>query len=370
MRALLAGGGTGGHIYPAIAIADKIARRQPGSEILFIGGENGREKRLVPESGYPIRLIKIRGFNRKDMLKNVGAVADLLKAGAEIRRILKEFRPDVVIGTGGYVSGPVVREAGRMGIRAFIHEQNAFPGVANKMAERYAEKVFIAFEEGGKYFKEKHKLVVTGNPVRKEFVTAGIRGCREKLGIGAGVFVLLCFGGSIGAGAINAAMAPILKELQKEAGMRVYFITGERYYSGIAEGLEGSGIEAGGNISVMAYSDNIYEYMSAADLVVCRSGALTVSEVAVCGKAAIMIPSPNVTGDHQLYNAKTISGRGGAILLEEKDLGPEKLLDLILRLKNNKRVVNEMGEASRKLGRADAADAIYAHIVSGGHYEG
>ncbi|MDR1135697.1 MAG: undecaprenyldiphospho-muramoylpentapeptide beta-N-acetylglucosaminyltransferase [Clostridiales Family XIII bacterium] len=370
MRAILAGGGTGGHIYPAVAIADKIKRRQPDSEILFIGGERGRERKLVPDSGYPIRLIKIRGFDRKNLLKNIGVTADLIRAGAEVRKILREFKPDVVIGTGGYVSGPVVREAGRAGIRTFIHEQNAFPGVANKMAEKYAEKVFLAFEEGKRYFKSPDKLVVTGNPVRKEFVTAGIMNYREKLGIEPGVFVLLCFGGSIGAGKINESVAGILKNLHEEPDMRVFFITGERYYDSIMGGVKADGLETDGRITVMEYSNNIYEYMSSADLIVCRSGALTVSEVTACGKASIMIPSPNVAGDHQLYNAKTVSERGGAILLEEKDLSQERLLDMILRLKNNKRIINEMSEASGRLGRIDAADVIYAHIASGGDHEG
>jgi UDP-N-acetylglucosamine--N-acetylmuramyl-(pentapeptide) pyrophosphoryl-undecaprenol N-acetylglucosamine transferase len=271
------------------------------------------------------------------------------------------------------------------------------------MAEKYAEKVFVAFEAGKKHFKDQNKLVVVGNPVRKEFLTASITDFRVKLGIGENEFVLLCFGGSLGAKKINEAFTAILKELNDQGDIRVFYITGAYYYDeviknlelqgmhpgagvtgetlnrGIEEGSEqlnpasvgqGSGrinqiIIFGERICVMEYSSSIHEYMSCADLIISRSGALTISEITVCGKASILIPSPNVTGNHQYYNAKTLSDRGGAYLLTEEDLNSMKLLDIILRLKNNKRLINDMSQASGRLGRLDAADIIYDNICEG-----
>ncbi|MDR1572543.1 MAG: undecaprenyldiphospho-muramoylpentapeptide beta-N-acetylglucosaminyltransferase [Clostridiales Family XIII bacterium] len=363
MRALMAGGGTGGHIYPAIAIAEKIMRRQPDSEILFVGAEQGMEKDIVPSHGFSIRFIRVRGFSRSNMIKNIGVAADLLRAAGEARAILREFGPDVVIGTGGYVSGPVVREAGRAGIRAFIHEQNAYPGLANRMAERYAEKVFLAFEDGKRYFRSKEKAVVTGNPVRAGFAASALGEYREKLGIGPHEFVVLCFGGSRGARKINESMAAIMKRLCGDGGVRLFFITGDAYYDSCAAALEEAGMRNGESALVMRYTGRMHEYLSSADLVISRGGALAISEICACGKAAILIPSPNVTGNHQHYNAKTVADRGGAMLMDDAGLTPDSLLAAILRLKNNRPLVNAMGEASGRLGRVDAADVIYRHIA-------
>ena len=174
MKVIIAGGGTGGHIYPAIAIADKIKRKKPGCSILFVGTEKGMERKLVPESGYEIRFITASGVNRKNPLKNVIALRDFIRGSKQVKQILQDYQPDLVIGTGGYVCAPVIRMASKKGIRTFIHEQNAFPGLTNRMLEKYVEKVFISFPESKEYFKQKQKLVVTGNPVRREFVVSGI----------------------------------------------------------------------------------------------------------------------------------------------------------------------------------------------------
>lgn len=364
----MAGGGTGGHIYPAIAIAEKIMRKQPDSEILFIGANKGMEKELLRNRGYKVRFIDIRGFSRTKPLKNIGALCKLIRAGGEIKGILREFKPDVVIGTGGYVSGPVVREAGKAGIRAFVHEQNAFPGMANKMAEKYAEKVFLAFGEAAPFFKSPEKTLVVGNPLRTEFITANAVGYREKLGIGNGEFVLLCFGGSLGARAINENFSAVLADLHRESDMRVYFVTGKAHYAKALLTLQDAGIPMGDRVVVMEYTDQMHAYMAAADLIISRSGALTVSEITACGKASILIPSPNVTGNHQFFNAKTVADRGGALLLTEDALSPAKLLDAVLRLKGNKSLLNTMGAASERLGRLDAADVIYDCVSEKGSH--
>ncbi|MDR0571037.1 MAG: undecaprenyldiphospho-muramoylpentapeptide beta-N-acetylglucosaminyltransferase [Clostridiales Family XIII bacterium] len=380
MRAIIAAGGTGGHIYPALAVADKIKTEQPDSEILFIGGMRGMEKTVVPERGYPIKLVDVRGFSRKQPHKNLGAAAALLKAGRVIKGILRDFRPDAVIGAGGYVSGPVVRTAAKCGHRAFIHEQNAWPGLANRLAERYAEKVFLAFEEGKKHFKDQSKLVVSGNPIRREFIAADGADCRKKLGAGENETVILCFGGSLGAGTLNTAFSDILEELHRLGDVRAFLITGTRYYpetlakaaawigEGGAEDVGGASRAfqtKDGRVRLMEYADDIHEYMAASDLVIARSGALTVSEITACGKASILAPSPNVTGNHQYHNAKTVADKGGALIISEENLTGMKLLEMISRLKNDKEIIGRMSAASAALGRFDAADVIYEHIVGG-----
>ena len=366
MRVVMAGGGTGGHIYPVIAIADKIRRRRPDSEILFIGARRGMERDLVPAHGYALRLIDVRGFDRKRLYRNAGAVLALARSLGETRRILRDFAPDLVIGTGGYVSGPVLREAGRAGIPAYIHEQNALPGMANRLAERYAKKVFVAFEEGARHFKDKGKVVVTGNPVRREFAVRGLVDYRERLGIGPRAFVLLVFGGSLGARVLNEALFGALKELYAESDLRLFFISGDRYYEEARAVFAARGIPVDERFRVMPYADEMHAYMCAADLVISRSGALTVSEITACGRASVLVPSPNVAGNHQFFNAKFVADRGGALLIRETDLSPARLLDTVLRLKHNRTLLNAMSAASERLGRPDAADIIYAQIAARG----
>jgi UDP-N-acetylglucosamine--N-acetylmuramyl-(pentapeptide) pyrophosphoryl-undecaprenol N-acetylglucosamine transferase len=361
----MAGGGTGGHIYPAIAIADKLRRRRPDCEILFIGARRGMEKDIVPSRGYELRCIDVRGFDRKRLHRNAGALLALLRACGEARGILRSFAPDLVVGTGGYASGPVLREAGKAGIPAYIHEQNAFPGMANRLAERYVKKVFVAFEESGRHFKSKEKLVVTGNPVRREFAARGLVDYREKLGVAPREFALLIFGGSQGARVLNESLFSILGELCAEEDLRLFFVSGARHYEEARAAFAARGVPADGRFRVMAYTDEMHAYMCAADLVIGRAGALTVSEITACGRASILIPSPNVTGNHQFFNAKFAADRGAALLMNESELSPARLLDAVLRLKNDKVLLNRMSAASESLGRLDAADVIYEHISAG-----
>ncbi|MBR0597064.1 undecaprenyldiphospho-muramoylpentapeptide beta-N-acetylglucosaminyltransferase [Sinanaerobacter chloroacetimidivorans] len=362
MKVIMTGGGTGGHIYPAIAIADKIKRKHPDAEILFIGTEKGMEKDLVPKNGYDIKFITVSGFHRKKLWKNVKTARDLIKSNRQTKKILEEFRPDLVIGTGGYVCGPVVRLAHKMGIKTFIHEQNAFPGVTNKLLEKYVDKVFVSFSESKEYFKDADKLVVTGNPIRKSFFISSGNTSREKLKIKPSEFVILCFGGSLGAGKINSTMVGVVEALNQIPDLKLFFITGKIYYERICNALQEKGIQSSEHINIMEYADNMHEYLSAADLVISRAGALTVSEITACGKPSILIPSPNVTGNHQYFNAKVVADKGGAVIIEEKDLTEEKLIGILMRLKNNKEVLNGMAKASEKIGRIDAVDMIYDHL--------
>ncbi|MCI2062266.1 MAG: undecaprenyldiphospho-muramoylpentapeptide beta-N-acetylglucosaminyltransferase [Eubacteriaceae bacterium] len=364
MRVIMTGGGTGGHIYPAIAIADKILEKTHDSEILFIGTLHGLEKDIVPKHGYPIKFVTASGFHRKNMIKNFKTLHDYTGGKSKAAKIMREFKPDIVIGTGGYVSAPVIKAASSLGIPCYIHESNAIPGMTNKMLEGCCEKVFLGFEEAAHYFKKQDKLVVTGNPVRSEFFTVEKDQAREELGIPKDDFVVLAFGGSQGAGRINKAMLELVRNYNGAEGVQVFFGTGKFYYDLIQQEIGDMGIELSSNIHVMEYINNMQYYLSACDLVVSRSGALTVSEINICGKPSILIPSPNVTGDHQTFNAKAVADKGGAIILPEKELSGESLFKAVDDLKNDRAKLEAMAEQSRKTSPADAADIIYYSMLS------
>ena len=312
MKVIMTGGGTGGHIYPAIAIADEIKRRHPDAEILFVGAETGLEKTLVPERGYDIELITVAGFNRKNPVKNVEVMRKLMKGNKQAKEIISRFRPDFVVGTGGYASGPLVRAAQKAGIPSYIQEQNAYPGVTNKILEKHVRKVFLGFAWAGEHFKHIEKHVITGNPVRDEFLTADRTKARTELGFSDSDFVLLAFGGSQGAGRINKAMISVIKELGGKANIKIVLGAGSYYYDAIMTHLKEEGYELPENVDIKEYIHDMASYLKAADLVVCRSGALTVAETTACGTPAIFIPSPNVTGNHQYYNALAVCEEGGA----------------------------------------------------------
>lgn len=362
MRIILTGGGTGGHIYPAVAIADKIRRKQPAAEILFVGTERGMERDIVPAAGYGIRFVSASGLHRTRPLQNLKTVRDLLRGTREAGGLLDTFRPDLVIGTGGYVCAPVVRAAAARKIPICLHEQNALPGVANRFLSRYATKVFLSFPDAAVAFRQKEKLVVTGNPVRKGFLFPG--NARERLCLGPGDFCLLCFGGSLGAERLNRAVEGIADRLLEQPALRMVFITGKRYFAEVEERFSRMDEARRSRLTLLPYADAMETYLNAADLVVGRAGALTVAEITACGKPSILIPSPHVTGNHQYHNAKAVADRGGTILIEEKDLTEEKLLSTILRLMNHKPALNAMAQASASLGRVDSAEAIYDEILA------
>ena len=362
MRVVMTGGGTGGHIYPAVAIADRIKERTLDSEILFIGTERGLEKDLVPKCGYDIRFIKVSGIDRKNPLKNIKTAKEYLEGKRMAQKIMEEFKPDVVIGTGGYVCGPVVKVASKMGIKTYVHEQNAVPGLTNKFLEGKVDGVFLGFEEASKNFKHPEKHVVAGNPVRDGFFQADKQESREELGIGE-EFTVMSFGGSQGAGRINRAMIDVVEKYNGNPKVRVIFVTGKRFYDPVLKEFEDRKIELADNIEIKEYIYNMEKYISAADLVISRSGALAVSEIAVCATPSILIPSPNVTGNHQYFNAKAIADKGGAVLMEEKDLTGENISKAIEKISNDKDFMNEMSRAAKACAPVDAADIVYYHII-------
>ena len=358
MKVIMTGGGTGGHIYPAIAIADEIKKRNPEAEILFVGGERGLEGKLVPDRGYPIELITVAGFNRKNLFKNVEVIRKLMKGNARSREILKEFCPDFVVGTGGYASAPLVKTAQKMGIPTYIHEQNAYPGVTNKLLEKKVRKTFLGFGKAAEYFKKKDKLVVAGNPVRDEFMNTDRNSARAELGFADDEFVVFAFGGSQGAGRINKAMMNVIREFNGKEGIRVCLGAGSYYYQGILESFKEEDLRLEDNIIIHEFIKDMAKYLAACDLVVSRSGALTVAETTVSGRPAIFIPSPMVTGNHQYYNALAVAEEGGALIIEEKDLEDSRLIEKILELKDNPELLADMAAASRRCGPDKATDII------------
>ena len=367
MKIVMTGGGTGGHIYPALAIADKFKEMDPDNEVLYIGDGNCMESTIVPDHGYEFRAVPAEEVNRSHPIKLVKTAVKNVAGIHEARKIMREFGPDVVIGTGGFVSFPVIYAGQSLGARCYFHEQNAFPGLANRTLERYASKVFLGFGSASSFFKEPEKHIVTGNPVRKAFFNADRIEARGKLGISQQAFVILSFGGSLGAGAINDVMYDIMKQLNGEEkdGRKIVLLfgTGRIYYDSIMKKIEDDDLRLESNIIIKPYIDDMVTYLSAADIVISRSGALTCAETCACGRASVLVPSPNVTGNHQYYNAKEIADAGGAVLIEEKDLTFDRMMGLIVKFLNEPETLKEMSEKAGSLAGIDAAQTIYDEIM-------
>ena len=364
MRVILAGGGTAGHCNPALAIAGKIRAKNPNAEILFIGNKGKIEETLVAKAGYPFRAVETQGFRRKLTLENIKTVQLYLKAQKECRKIIREFCPDVVIGTGGYVSGPVVKAAQKLGVPTCIHEQNAYPGVTSKMLAREADIVFISFPGSEQYFGKTKKMVLTGNPLREEVLTTDREEARRKLGIPSDAFYLLSFAGSLGALEINRVMVEIIARNAAKKEFYHTHATGERGWGWMPDALRDRGfdVEKKGPVTVVPYLYDMADHLAAADAVVSRAGAITLGELTALGKPAVLIPSPNVTHNHQYYNARSLSDRDGAVLLEEKELTADRLYEEILGLMEHPKRREALGKKAAELALPQAAETIYNEI--------
>ena len=365
MKILLAGGGTAGHINPALAIAGYIREKRPDTEFLFIGNKEGMEQRLVPQAGFEIKSIVISGFKRsfspKNMLENVKTVKRTFSSSVAAKKIIAEFKPDICIGTGGYVSGPVIRTAAKMGIPCIIHEQNAFPGVTNKMLAKSVKKVMLAVPDAKKYF-EKADFVITGNPVRGEILTADKEKSRQELGLDSRP-VILSFGGSLGARKINEAVADLVARSGQDGRyqhIHAYGSYGEWFPSLVKE--KGADIEKCDNLDIRPYIDNMPTCMAAADLVICRAGAITLSEIQAMGKPAILIPSPNVAENHQSHNAMALVNKGAAEIIEESELSGELLMKKADKMLIDPQNLAKISENSRKMAIVDANERIYSVV--------
>lgn len=367
MRIIFAGGGTAGHINPALAIAGYVRSRQPDVQILYIGAKGGMEERLVPQAGFEFRGISVQGFKRKMTPKaikdNIITVKKAISASADSKKIIKEFKPDICIGTGGYVSGPVLRTAAKMGIPTIIHEQNAFPGVTNKMLAKNADRVMLAMPAARKHFKEGCNFVDTGNPVREDILTADKVRARAELGLDSRP-VILSFGGSLGARIINESLADIIARSAKDRKYQHIHAYGQygKWFPDLLK-EKGADLENADNLDIREYINNMPTCLAAADVVIARAGAITLSEIQVQGKPSILIPSPNVAENHQYHNAMALVEKNAAVMIEEKDLTPEKLTEETDKLASDPQRLHEYSENAKKMAVSDASKRIYSVII-------
>lgn len=368
MRVLIACGGTGGHINPGLAIADIIKSKYPDAEFLFAGTPKGMESKLVPKAGYRLETIKVAGFQRKVSFENIGrnakAVAYLAASGKRAKEIIKNFKPDIAIGTGGYAAGPVIRKAAKMGIPTAIHEQNAYPGVTNKLLSKEVDFVMLTVIEALDFMdKSKFEYAVTGLPVRSNINTMSKAEARKKLGMDDS-FTILSFGGSLGAGCINDTMLETIKWHTKN-NLRINHIHG---YGGMGkdsfpQAMKEAGIPLKSDrLRITEYINDMDVCLAAADLVICRSGASTLAELEAAGKASILIPSPIVAGNHQYHNAMVLGKAGAAVVIEQKDVTNDKIIDEIENLYNSPDKVEIMSECAAKLHLSDTNSRILAVI--------
>ncbi len=368
MKVLLAGGGTAGHINPALAIAGYIKQQEPDAEFLFIGNRDGMEQRLVKAAGYPIKSVVISGFKRsfspKSIIHNVKTVAHSFTSRSAAKRIIREFDPDICIGTGGYVSGPVILAACNLGYPAVIHEQNAYPGVTNKMLAKNVKKVMLAIEDAKKHFDQRASFVTTGNPIRPEILTTKYDAARKRLGLeSCDKPVILSFGGSLGAQCINEAMAELIARSAKD--QKYYHIHAYGQQGGyMLDLLKEKGVDPAkfDNLDVRPYIDNMNDCLAACDLVISRAGAITLSEVQAKGRPAILIPSPFVAENHQYHNAMSMANQKAAMVIEQKDLTGEKLIETVDSMVVDRSVLAEYRKNAQKMAITDANERIYKTI--------
>ncbi len=360
-RILFATGGTGGHINPALAVAGYIRENYPKAEILFVGTADRMEAQLVPNAGYDFKTIEIQGFSRElnfeGVKHNLKTVELLMKSEGQAKKIILDFKPDVVIGFGGYVSGPVLSVAARMGIPTAVHEQNAFPGVTNKNLAKKVDVVMLTASEAEKLLKPKNPCVVTGLPIRGEIISANREFARAEMKLDSRPLIL-SMGGSLGAKAINEAVKYLILNRYEKKDCYYLHATGKAGAAMIDE--IGRDVDLGANPQIMLreYINDMERCLAAADLVICRAGASSLSEIQALGKPSILIPYPYAAENHQYYNAKTMSDRDAAILIEEKDFTGERLLSEVEKLLASPERLKEMGENAKKMAILDASQRI------------
>lgn len=351
---VFAGGGTGGHLYPAVAVAEKIKELKPEAEIMFIGTKSKIEGTVVPKLGYKFKPIWIKGFARKLTLENILFPVKLVISMGQSLMINSSFKPKVAIGSGGYVSGPAIWGASVLGAKVILLEQNSFPGVTTRMLEKKAETIHITFEESIKYFREKEKLRMTGNPVRSSLVLFSREEALKKFGLKTNYKTIVIIGGSLGAASINKTMGAIAGQLEAN-NVQVIWQTGKNYYE-IYKNLNSE------KIKVMPFIDDMAAAYSAADLVIARAGATTIAELTSLGVAAILIPSPNVAANHQYYNAKSLSDKDAAVLLMDNKMDSD-LLGAVLENVNNQAKLAELKTNVKKFGKPDASLIIAKNAI-------
>lgn len=367
LRVLMTGGGTGGHVNPALAIANTIKQNIPDSVIEYVGTSRGIENKLVPRAGYKLHHVEIRGLRRSLSLSNLKTAYYVLTSPAKAARLINAFKPDIVIGTGGYVCWPVVKAAADKGIPTVLHESNAIPGVAVKMLASKVDRIYLNFEKAGENLSCKEKLIHVGNPLLSTSAQLSSEEAKKKLGIPEECkYFLLSYGGSLGAQKVNEAVISLMKAFSSKHP-EVYHLhaTGAIENATTVEAFKNAGLDKYPNIKLVEYIYDMPIQMAAADLIICRAGAMTVSELAMCGKCAIFIPSPNVTDNHQYKNAKVLSDAGAAVVFEEKELEGgclEEQVEKLLSL-NGEEERKQMSEKIKEFAVPDANKLIYKDIL-------
>ena len=353
-RVLIAGGGTGGHLFPAIAVAEKIKEMKPETEILFIGTKSKIEGTVVPKLGYKFKSIWIKGFSRKFNLENIFFPVKLFVSLIQSIIINMKFIPRVAIGSGGYVSGPAIWGSSVLGAKIILLEQNSYPGITTRLLERYADEVHISFKDSEKYLRRKDRLHLTGNPVRKNLGTEEKEKALSGFGLMTDKKTLLITGGSLGAGSINKAMAANAKKLE-ENGIQILWQTGRNYF-------ENYNNMDTANVKVLEFIDDMNAAYSACDLFLARSGATTIAEILALGVPSILVPSPNVAENHQYFNAKSLEEKNAAILIKDDNLN-DRLFETVINTISSKEKLNELKKNALKLAKPDAADVIASRAI-------
>ena len=376
MKIVFTCGGTAGHVNPALALAGLIKERKPDSEILFVGAHRGIEKQLIESAGWPFRTVEISSFHRslapKEIKHNLISLRNLLRSPGEAKALLKEFPADLVVGTGGYASYPMIRAASSLGIPAAVHESNAIPGLTTRLLENHADLIMVGFEECRKNYRHPDKVLVTGTPVRGDFFRLTRKQAKQKLGMDDGRPLIVSFFGSLGAAEMNRETARFLA-LEARNGLPFHHVHGAG-----AIGCQRMGgylrdekvdLSRTPELEVREYIQNMSELMRAADLVICRAGASTISELTALGVPAVIIPSPNVTHNHQESNARVLADAGGAVMILEKDSSGQRLYDTACDILHDEARRKAMSAAMSSLGTIDAAekilDAVMALVRSG-----
>lgn len=360
MNILISGGGTGGHIFPALSIAGEIRRRHPEANILFVGAEGRMEMEKVPAAGYTIKALPVSGIDRKNPIKAIKAVLKLFKCMSMAKQIVKEFKPDIAIGVGGYASGPVLKAAQKAGVPTLLQEQNSYAGVTNKLLAKEARCICVAYE-GMERFFDKDKIVLTGNPVRRNLLecTATPQQAREAMGIDPDKKTILIIGGSLGARTVNNAIKAGLDKIGACQDVQVVWQTGKFYDAECRDALAASGVT---NVVQMPFIANMDMAYRAADLVVSRAGASSVSELQLLGKASILVPSPNVAEDHQTKNAMALSNRNAAIMVRDAD-AVDRMVDTMLRTVGNPAVIETLSKNAADMALPGSAEVIVDHVM-------
>ena len=368
MKVLFACGGTAGHINPALAVATELRRRVPDCEILFVGNPGGMEATLVPRAGFrfaPYRSMGIqRRFSWNNIKYNAKSVCLLVTARSRAKRILRDFAPDVVMGTGSYISAPILLAAAALRIPCMTHEANALPGVSNRMVAQKVDKFLLAVPEAEKHLPRRSDYVVTGNPVRPEILAADRAAARARLGVRPGQLCLLSFGGSLGAQTINEAVAALMAWHVPEGKLHHIHATGRYGVELLPRLLREKGVayENNPNLDIREYIHDMPDCLAAADLVIARAGAITLAELTAVGRASVLIPSPNVAENHQYHNAMQLQKLGAAVVVEEKELTGEKLIGIVDKLTKDPAELMLMGAKARALAQPDSLDKICENL--------